>query len=71
MKPGVVVEDVVGGQLVEVGEQPEPVGSLDVVEAVREDLQQRLEHAPRLLGKHLRQELVQEVLKSREYQKLN
>jgi hypothetical protein len=57
VKPGVVVEDVVGGQLVEVGEQPEPVVSLDVVEAVREDLQQRVEHAPGLLGEHLRQEL--------------
>ena len=49
----VVVEDVVRGQLVQVGEQVQPVVRLDVVQPVREDLQQSVKSSPRLLGEHL------------------
>ena len=48
-----VVKDVVRGQLVEVCEQAEPVVSLDVVEAVGENLQEGVEGSPGLLGEHL------------------
>ena len=48
-----VVEDVVCGQLVEVGEQVEPVVGLDVVQPVREYLQQCVKSSPCLLSKHL------------------
>ena len=56
-----VVEDVVRGQLVEVCEQAEPVMSLDVVEAVGENLQEGVQGPPGLLGEHLGQKLVQEA----------
>ena len=55
-----VVQYLVGGKLVQVGQQAQPVVGLDVVEAVGEDLQERVEGSPGLLDEHLRQELVEE-----------
>ena len=62
-----VVEDVVGGQLVQVGQEAESVVGLDVVQAVGEYLQQGVERPPRLLGEHLGQQLVQETFDAQRF----
>ena len=62
-----VVEDVVGGQLVQVGQQAQSVVGLDVVQTVGEYLQQGVQRAPRLLGEHLGQELIEKTFDAQRF----